>query len=786
MNNVKLILFVFIIKSLFAQVSIGEWGAFTTPLNIRDLIFNEKVYAATEGGLLQIDENAYQVFTTVDGLQGVDLSSVKVDHNFHLWIGGESPFGFVQVFDPLTKTSIHNFDFGLTKINDIVILDSLAFVLYEQGQDFGIMKFMYNEKWEYRDNFKNFPENMGYIKCISANNSVIFLGCDNGIFKGELKNNLKDPNNWLLLNPNIEFSITALKNSQDSIFFSSNTNFYNYFINQNSFIEIDFSFDFTNLNNFYIGKDSIWFVDDDKLYLKDVNDEDFLVSQGTFYNSIILNKHKVFLGSSHGLILVDKVSNSGLFEINRFLPNEPAYNAFSALTILDDGRLVCGNAHGLSIYSNEGWRNILEVKKNNSNVIQYNYDYSNFIADTVPYDFGGYISDIEQGPDGLVYCAIRGSYPNSNNPERTSGGVLVIDVDDPSNITVIDTTHLSFHTTSSNSTPYMVVLDIEFDIYGNLWILNPYCINGNEPIHVRSHDGIWKHYGSSETAIKISQSPVSITFDNWNRMWYSAFQAEEANLGIYPNGGIFMLEYEGDPFNPVDFNWMKIQDQGTVWSLVSGLDNRLYYLTPNGLNYFDLSENSNTILNENNYSYFPNVSFGQGAELKIDSHSNIWAHSPTQGIHILLNNTTYWPDINGFRSSNSPLLSDEITDIAFDEKKNLAYIATSKGINTLRIPFGQEKEDLSKVVIFPSPFYIPSDVHLKVDGLPYNYNMMIMTLDGKVIRKILSQGINIDGDQLLWDGRDSNGYYVSSGVYLIALYGPNGENSMEKITVINQ
>ena len=74
---------------------------------------------------------------------------------------------------------------------------------------------------------------------------------------------------------------------------------------------------------------------------------------------------------------------------------------------------------------------------------------------------------------------------------------------------------------------------------------------------------------------------------------------------------------------------------------------------------------------------------------------------------------------------------------------------------------------------------------LRVDGLPYKTNMIVMTLDGKVIRKVENRGLSIDGDQLYWDGRDDKGYYVSSGVYLLALYDPNGSNSMEKITVIN-
>ena len=117
---------------------------------------------------------------------------------------------------------------------------------------------------------------------------------------------------------------------------------------------------------------------------------------------------------------------------------------------------------------------------------------------------------------------------------------------------------------------------------------------------------------------------------------------------------------------------------------------------------------------------------------------------------------------------------------------NLAYISTSKGINSLRIPFGIEKENFSKVTVFPSPFFIPSDNMLRVDGLPYETNMIVMTLDGKVIRRVENRGLSIDGDQLSWDGRDDKGFYVSSGVYLLALYGSNGSNSMEKITVINR
>ncbi|MBT6866120.1 MAG: hypothetical protein HOA19_02100 [Candidatus Marinimicrobia bacterium] len=50
----------------------------------------------------------------------------------------------------------------------------------------------------------------------------------------------------------------------------------------------------------------------------------------------------------------------------------------------------------------------------------------------------------------------------------------------------------------------------------------------------------------------------------------------------------------------------------------------------------------------------------------------------------------------------------------------------------------------------------------------------------------MSQGISVDGDQLFWDGRDEMGDFVSSGVYLLAIYGMDGSQVVEKVTVIKK
>ena len=183
MNRIISILQILLLSIGYSQVRIDDWKALTSPLNVRDLTsLDNELFAATEGGIFHIKDQVYNTYTTVDGLLGVDLAAIDHDHNSNIWIGGNVPFGFVQVYDPKENKSIISFDFDLTGILDIQVLDSLAFVLFQDGQDFGIMKFLYNDGWEYRDSFRNYPDAVGSIKCFLANDSTLFIGTNYGIY----------------------------------------------------------------------------------------------------------------------------------------------------------------------------------------------------------------------------------------------------------------------------------------------------------------------------------------------------------------------------------------------------------------------------------------------------------------------------------------------------------------------------------------------------------------------------------------------------------------------------
>ena len=170
--------------------------------------------------------------------------------------------------------------------------------------------------------------------------------------------------------------------------------------------------------------------------------------------------------------------------------------------------------------------------------------------------------------------------------------------------------------------------------------------------------------------------------------------------------------------------------------------------------------------------------------INVDFNGNVWATSTTDGIHILLNNATYWPDINGLRKSNSLLLSDGVTDIEFDNKNGIAWISSNKGINSLRIPFSQSVEHYQALKIFPSPFHVPSTTPLIIDNLKDSSSLKIMTITGSVIREITDQDMGIHGNQIVWDGKDFQGRWVNSGVYLLSVYDHSGDKRIGKITII--
>ncbi len=78
----------------------------------------------------------------------------------------------------------------------------------------------------------------------------------------------------------------------------------------------------------------------------------------------------------------------------------------------------------------------------------------------------------------------------------------------------------------------------------------------------------------------------------------------------------------------------------------------------------------------------------------------------------------------------------------------------------------QPLEDCSSISTGPNPFVIPNDNLLRIDGLVAESSVKILSISGTLVSQFDTQGGRIAN----WDGRDLNGNYVSSGIYIIVGY----------------
>ena len=113
----------FFFTLIFPQYNSQEWSSITSLLTPNGIVISDQgfVYSSTSGGLLKFNPNTNK-FTFIkeeDGLVYLDLSSIAIDSNNRIWIGGAYPRGYLQVFDPkkglvkeYSKVSVHAFVSG--------------------------------------------------------------------------------------------------------------------------------------------------------------------------------------------------------------------------------------------------------------------------------------------------------------------------------------------------------------------------------------------------------------------------------------------------------------------------------------------------------------------------------------------------------------------------------------------------------------------------------------------------------------------------------------------------
>lgn len=115
-----------------------------------------------------------------------------------------------------------------------------------------------------------------------------------------------------------------------------------------------------------------------------------------------------------------------------------------------------------------------------------------------------------------------------------------------------------------------------------------------------------------------------------------------------------------------------------------------------------------------------------------------------------------------FTEENSPLLSNDVKQIAIDGKTGEIYFATANGICSFRSTATEGGEKNENVLVFPNPVPPGYGGSIAIRGLVNNAIVKITELDGRLVFQTRALG-----GQAVWDGRDYKGRKNSSGVYLV-------------------
>lgn len=133
-----------------------------------------------------------------------------------------------------------------------------------------------------------------------------------------------------------------------------------------------------------------------------------------------------------------------------------------------------------------------------------------------------------------------------------------------------------------------------------------------------------------------------------------------------------------------------------------------------------------------------------------------------------------------FDFDNSPLPSDQVLDLAYNEVNGEMFVLTVKGLVSFRSASSAGSVAHSNVNIFPNPVR-PEYVGLVgIEGLARNASVKITDINGNLV-----QEVRANGGSASWNLRNLRNLEVATGVYLIFSSSDDGEETfVGKIAVI--
>ena len=332
-----------------------------------------------------------------------------------------------------------------------------------------------------------------------------------------------------------------------------------------------------------------------------------------------------------------------------------------------------------------------------------------------------------------------------------------------------------------NNKNYVVIQGLKFDNEGNLWCVNN--MSNEENLLMMSSDYQWKSlYNSKFNAIN---NVCHLTFDSRQLLWMVNNSWVNPSLFCYQPSTDRINAYTSfvnEDNTKVSVNYVRCvaeDKQGNMWI---GTDAGPLMLEPNEFNSENPIFQQIKVPRNDGTNYADYLLAGIDITcMAIDGGNRKWFGTANNGIYLI--DSDNMTEIQHFTASNSNLLSDNIESIAINEETGEVFIGTNKGLCSYMSDAIEPVEEMNKDVTYAYPNPVRPDYTgpITIVGLTMNADIKITTSNGVLV----AQGRS-NGGTFVWDGTDTNGKRVASGVYMVQTATAEGKKgTVCKIAIVN-
>ena len=760
MNTLRILL-LFCSAIVYGQYA--GWSSFYSYNQITGVVFAKDglVYGLAENSLFSYDPAANEVvpITTVNGLLGDDVNTLSISDNY-MMVGYQN--GMLSVHN-LTDGSVvidNSIDRNITipgnnkAINSFLLKDQTLYI----SANYGISSYDFANNLFIESYFFGVNNSQIQVNQTALVGTSLYAATEEGLYKASTDDpNLVLESAWSKIAAGQWKAIGLVNNTLLGVVQSGAVSICNALIND---IAVERHRESGTL---------LWVdVNEDALILSFSNkilsfDADQLVStlatatgnlSGQTFNSATQLGDNLFIGTSGSGLLLHNPSETRVVS-----PSGPLRNDIFDLSVVAENDIWIAhgafsqrynpyplNAYGISRLSESGWQNLpyssLSGALSIVRVVPNPNDTSQVFACAMHHG----LLEINNGVVGTLW-------------NHTNSGLESLD---------------PFEFGENPNYRSVRIRDVAFDSKGSMWSITSYVAKG---LKKRSVDGNWQSVDLLPVLSSLTEAA------GYSKLEISP--NDEIYFGSSSSGLIGYAEINGTPVLR-SIGVAENLPAEDVRSVALDYDDNLWIGTTNGLRVlygasrmFTQDVSASTVVLEEGGNVGELLANQNIKAIEVDGNNQKWVATDGAGVFLFAEDGK--KTIHHFTKENSPLPTNFIQNLAYDNQSGKIFIATSSGLIAFQGNAFAPSETLEKIEVYPNPIRPRYTGLLTIRGLQANCVVKITDIVGNAVYETTSTGGSVQ-----WDMNSFSGKRVRSGVYLIFVTTKDGmDSSVEKVMIIN-